>query len=273
LFRANTSIRVDRCETCNSVEAESFITLELIETVLEREAATRRAYAAGQEIAKDVRRQHVMAEVAHPSGFASVLPVPEVSPGPVTIVLLALFCIGFVMPAVLPSVRSLAPHLALQPVEIRHGSDLYQLLTSAFLHGGWLHLIGNGYFLFVFGAAVEVRVGSRAFVGLYTLFAVASALGYAAIETHPALGASGAISGLMGMYLVVCRNNVANLVRVVFWAGQQTVIYYLLREMQLRSASPVAWEAHLSGLATGLVAGIAWLRWGRRRAAPRAADV
>lgn len=80
------------------------------------------------------------------------------------------------------------------------------LVTYVFLHGGWVHLIGNGLFLWVFGPAVEDAVGSLKFAGLFVLAAAVSGIVQSAvlIETQVQLiGASGAVSGLIGAYLVL----------------------------------------------------------------------
>jgi membrane associated rhomboid family serine protease len=78
-------------------------------------------------------------------------------------------------------------------------------LTSMFLHGGWLHLIGNMLFLWVFGDNVEDILGHGRFLLFYLLCGVAAALGQYAVNPDsrvPMVGASGAIAGVMGAYLV-----------------------------------------------------------------------
>ena len=80
------------------------------------------------------------------------------------------------------------------------------LLTSLFLHGGWLHLIGNMMFLWVFGDNIEDAMGHRRFVVFYLLCGVVAGLAHAASapgSTIPTVGASGAISGVLGGYFVL----------------------------------------------------------------------
>ncbi len=77
-------------------------------------------------------------------------------------------------------------------------------LTSMFLHGGWLHLVGNCWFLWVFGNNVEDRLGSVRFVFFYALSGLAAAAAQVAVAPHsllPMIGASGAISGVLGAYM------------------------------------------------------------------------
>src|ERR1700691_2400585 len=82
---------------------------------------------------------------------------------------------------------------------------LITLLTSMFLHGGWLHILGNMLFLWVFGRNVEDLIGGSRFLALYLICGVAAGIvhvitnGY---STLPTIGASGAIAGVMGAYLI-----------------------------------------------------------------------
>ena len=80
------------------------------------------------------------------------------------------------------------------------------LVTSMFLHGGWLHLIGNMIYLFVFGKGVENALGSLRFLAFYLLCGIVAALTQALTDptaTLPMIGASGAIAGVLGAYLVL----------------------------------------------------------------------
>ena len=99
--------------------------------------------------------------------------------------------------------------LAAVPSDIAAGRHLYTLLTAAFIHGGWLHVLGNLYFLWTFGDNVEDRLGSAAsprrgtspgvWWAAYAFVIMASP----AEQGVPGLGASGAISGVMGAYMVL----------------------------------------------------------------------
>ena len=86
------------------------------------------------------------------------------------------------------------------------GRQTSHLLTSMFLHGGWMHLIGNMWFLWIFGNNVEDSMGRLRFVAFYLLTGLAAALGQVIASPAsiiPMVGASGAISGVMGAYLVL----------------------------------------------------------------------
>jgi len=77
------------------------------------------------------------------------------------------------------------------------------LLTHMFVHGGWLHVIGNMLYLWIFGDNVEDQLGSLPFLGFYLLCGLIAAIGQGLIAPSPMVGASGAIAGVLGAYLVM----------------------------------------------------------------------
>jgi membrane associated rhomboid family serine protease len=94
--------------------------------------------------------------------------------------------------------------LALETGDLLSGATL-GILTSMFLHGGWLHLIGNMLYLWIFGNNIEDRFGPLGFVAFYVAGGAAAALAQVAIDPTseiPLVGASGAISAVLGAYLV-----------------------------------------------------------------------
>ncbi len=89
---------------------------------------------------------------------------------------------------------------------IEPGTPWWTVVTSMFLHGGWLHLLGNLWFLWVFGNNVEDAMGHGRFIVFYLLCGVAAALAQVAVDPGsavPMVGASGAISGVMGAYAIL----------------------------------------------------------------------
>ncbi|HKW79309.1 MAG TPA: rhomboid family intramembrane serine protease [Candidatus Limnocylindria bacterium] len=80
---------------------------------------------------------------------------------------------------------------------------LLPLITHQFLHGGWLHVLGNMLYLWIFGDNVEDRIGSLPFLGFYLLCGVIAAIGQGLVAPAPMVGASGAIAGVLGAYLVM----------------------------------------------------------------------
>ncbi|MGD0201377.1 MAG: rhomboid family intramembrane serine protease [Bryobacteraceae bacterium] len=146
------------------------------------------------------------------------------------------------------------------------------LLTSMFLHGGWMHVIGNMWFLWIFGDNVEDILGHVRYLLFYLLCGVAAGLAHIAANagSHlPAIGASGAIAGVMGAYLVKYPHaRILTLVPVfvflttfelpaavvlVYWfvlqifSGLGSVVYSQI------SQQGVAWFAHVGGFLAGVV--------------------
>ena len=146
------------------------------------------------------------------------------------------------------------------------------LITSMFLHGGWMHVIGNMWYLWIFGDNVEDRVGHGRFILFYLLCGIAAALGQVAVDpnsTLPTIGASGAIAGVMGAYFVLYpHSRVLTLIPWIFLQVVElpaTVLLGFWFLMQLFSAGTiamtaashgsggVAFAAHVSGFVMGLI--------------------
>lgn len=124
-------------------------------------------------------------------------------------------------------------------------NEYYRLLTAAFLHGGLLHLALNMYALYLFGPPLEAALGRVRFVALYVLSALGgSALSYAFSDpSRPALGASGAVFGLLGAYLVVSRRMGRDASGVMVLLVINFVYGFLVPRID--------WRAHLGGLVAG----------------------
>jgi membrane associated rhomboid family serine protease len=146
------------------------------------------------------------------------------------------------------------------------------LISSMFLHGSWSHVLGNMWYLWIFGDNVEDRMGHFRFLIFYLLCGIVAALGQIFIDptsTLPTIGASGAIAGVMGAYFVLYpQSRVLTLIPlIVFWEIVELPAIFLLGFwflMQLFSAGAiaatansqaggVAFMAHVAGFITGLV--------------------
>src|ERR687883_386927 len=145
---------------------------------------------------------------------------------------------------------------------------LVTLLTSTFLHAGWLHLMSNLLYLGVFGPPVERRVGPARFGLLYLVSAIAGSLAYLAAQPAsqtPAVGASGAIAGVIAAHLVLFPGaTLGSLAPVLFLSvveAAPTLLLLLLwlaaqvfsSVASLTASTGIAWWAHLGGFGTGLV--------------------
>ncbi len=142
--------------------------------------------------------------------------------------------------------------------------QVFTIFTSMFVHGSLLHLMSNLWFLWVFGPAVEGRLGLGRFMLLYLLSGVAAALlqGFALPESMvPMIGASGAVSGILGAYLILFpRARVLTIIPpfifFFFWLPAPIYLGYwiVLQFISGFSAVPgVAWWAHVGGFLLGLV--------------------
>ena len=156
--------------------------------------------------------------------------------------------------------------LWLVPAELRALENLQALVAYVFLHAGILHLLANIYFLFLFGDNVEDYLGKSRYLALFLTAGIAGGLLHAAapgVETAPLLGASGAIAGVMGAYLVLFRGVRLRVVwlliplriRVEIFMGIWVIIQLAL---MARGDSAVSWQAHLGGFAAGAVIALAW---------------
>lgn len=165
-----------------------------------------------------------------------------------------------------PRLDDFIARFALIPSDIVHGKHLLTLLTAMFLHGGWMHLIGNMLFLNIFGDNVEDRYGHVRFLFFYLLAGLAgSALQILASphSTTPNLGASGAIAGIMGAYLVLFPRERIDVLWSFGFFGVSTVpasamlIYWILFQFIAGAGSfaslagGVAYFAHIGGFAFG----------------------
>jgi membrane associated rhomboid family serine protease len=128
------------------------------------------------------------------------------------------------------------------------------LITSMFLHGSWSHVIGNMWYLWIFGDNVEDRVGHGRFIVFYLLCGIGAALGQIAVDpnsTLPTIGASGAIAGVMGAYFVLYpRSRVLTLIPWIFLQIVELPAITLLGFwflMQLFSAGTIAMTSTSSG--------------------------
>ncbi len=152
-----------------------------------------------------------------------------------------------------------------------------RVLLSLFLHGGWLHLLGNVLYLWVFGDDVEERLGRLRFLAFYLLCGWLAALAQVAAQPAsrlPLIGASGAIAGVLGAYLALFpRARVTLLLPLGLLTQVRAVLFLpLWLALQLLSAclegaaagGGVAWWAHVGGFAAGLVLVLGLRPWRRR---------
>ncbi len=161
------------------------------------------------------------------------------------------------------------------PIEIKTGQDLHTLFTNMFLHGGWMHLIGNMLFLWIFADNIEATIGNMRFLLFYIAGGIIASLVHVAFNLDsvvPSIGASGAISAVLGAYLVMFPKSrvkilviyifssfyVSAFIFLGFWIVFQ--IFYGVSSMgQNINSGGVAYWAHIGGFAFGMFYGF-WAR-------------
>ncbi|MCE0506981.1 rhomboid family intramembrane serine protease [Roseivivax sp. GX 12232] len=179
---------------------------------------------------------------------------------------------------------------ALVPAEVSSGGGLTGFVTSMFLHGGIMHLSGNMLFLFIFGDNVEDEMGHAAYAGFYLASGLGAGLAQyvtAPLSPVPMVGASGAIAGVMGAYLLLfpkARVDILVILVIIFrmitipawimlalWLGMQ----FLGGFNSAADGGGTAYWAHAGGFVIGLVLALPlWLKrggpafWQRTRGAP-----
>jgi len=220
----------------------------------------------------------------------------------VTVILIALNLIAFGFELALPrwgltldGARSLFYRAGAVPFELAHGTDVYPqdlvpiwatMLTSLFLHGGWLHVLPNMLFLWIFGNNVEDRMGRLRFAVFYVLCGVTAVMVQTLSDsqsTVPMIGASGAIAGVLGAYLLLYpRARVLTVLMLVvafpviwirawFFLGAWFALQFAVGLATVGAETGTAYFEHIGGFLAGLV--LVWVfaepqpRLQRRRAA------
>lgn len=172
----------------------------------------------------------------------------------------AVYALGMI-PAVLFGQASLPPDVVMVPAAAT-------LITSMFLHGGWMHLIGNMLYLWIFADNVEDAMGHGRFIAFYLLCGLAAAFAQAGLDPSsevPMVGASGAISGVLGAYLLLHpRAHVLVLIPLGFFsqlvrlpALVVLVLWFGLQLLQQAMSGAgggggVAFMAHIGGFVAGM---------------------
>jgi membrane associated rhomboid family serine protease len=181
---------------------------------------------------------------------------PESNPGIVSKVLIAINVVTFVAQQASDTFTARFFEIGAfppPPFEATSGvadGEYYRLLTAAFLHGGIVHLLLNMYALYLFGPQLEAALGRLRFIVLYVVAALGgSALSYAfSPPGQPSLGASGAVFGLLGAYLVISRKLGRDSTGVMVLLAINFAYGFLVPRID--------WRAHLGGLIAGALVAV-----------------
>ncbi|MGH9457721.1 MAG: rhomboid family intramembrane serine protease [Thermoanaerobaculia bacterium] len=149
--------------------------------------------------------------------------------------------------------------------------DSASIFTSMFLHGGWLHLGSNMLYLWIFGDNVEDRMGHGGYLAFYVICGIVAALAHAVFNpgsTLPAIGASGAVAGVLGAYIVlfphahvmtlipfgffITMRELPALLMIGLWFVMQLFSGAMSITATAQDTGGVAWFAHIGGFVAGL---------------------
>lgn len=155
---------------------------------------------------------------------------------------------------------------------ILNGWNPVGMVGYTFLHAGFFHLLGNMIFLWVFGNVVCSKTGSLSYLLVYIACGMGAAVGHLLLSADPVIGASGAVNGIVGFYLVLQPTNQVEMLFIWFLrirrfslSGYWVIIYWLLWDIYglISEGAGVAYGAHVGGFITGLLLGSAFVlfRW------------
>lgn len=189
----------------------------------------------------------------------------------ITIFLVIITSIIFFLEITAPDIEIFINQYALIPAKINFFDPITLLgfVNSMFLHGGWLHIISNMWFLWIFGDNIESYLGSIKFLLFYLLTGLVAGLTqyfFAPFSTIPTLGASGAVAGVLGAYLVLYPKNKIDTLVISFGGFLHQVqlpasimlgywfviqIFSGVGSFASSMEGGVAWWAHIGGFASG----------------------
>ncbi|NQT81409.1 rhomboid family intramembrane serine protease [bacterium] len=273
-YAYDSNIILDRCSECGLIWADRGEIVKVAQYVKGNPTID----SFGEALAeREVERAkyHRMAEEASEIGGARIrvagfwvglLPISdeeETVTIPLVTVLMIIVNIAIFM--LFGGSREIIEDFGFIPDYFLEGREIYRLVTAQFLHVGLFHLVANMLFLWIFGDNVEDRLGKISFPVAYLFLGSVAALAHALTTTHPdlpAVGASGAISGVMGCYLVLFPQSrvkavigyyivpVPAFVFLSLWFGVQ-LIFSLVE-------APIAYAAHIGGFVAGLVVALGY---------------
>jgi len=214
-----------------------------------------------------------------------LIPIKDINPSrttPVVTILIIIVCFFVFLYEVIlpPDLREIFISMfAVIPYEITHGVDVPppdpltpygNLISYQYLHGSWMHILGNMLFLWVFGDNVEDKLGKLKYFIFYTVCGIVAALIQVLVYPNsniPLIGASGAISGVLGAYAVLFpRAQIITLIFIFFlvdvvavpaavWIAAWFMIQFISAMVSAThlSMGGVAWFAHIGGFIAGVL--------------------
>jgi len=273
----SSGIMVDECRTCSGtwLDKGEMARIEKLAQKRRRELGLSGRTQAQKKAIKDKGKGTVMFEDNSLGaavfqlflGLPAESNVPQKLFSPMVTLLIAANVIVYVLMHMSGSYDELIGSLGVVPRDIMAGRNLHTLITSMFTHGGFFHIFGNMYFLWITGDNVEERCGWWKFIVFYLIAGLMADFLHIAIHPDsaiPSVGASGAISGLMGAYMVLFPTNKFIIRRFIYWrpvSFEIPALFYfgfwiLMQFFYAWLAVPgIGWFAHIGGFVTGVIFG------------------
>lgn len=190
--------------------------------------------------------------------------------------LIAVNVLVFLMMAFSPNQEGLTYRFALIPAELSSGNAgkaIFNLFSSMFMHGGWMHLIGNMLYLWIFGDNIEDRLGHFAYLAFYLIGGVFAGLTHFLLNPHspvPTVGACGAIAAVLGAYLIFYpQSRVYTFIPIGYFARLKLLpatlvlgLWFVLQvfngvgSIGLGDRGGTAYWAHIGGFVFGMLVGL-----------------
>ncbi len=278
-YAADSNIIVYRCESCEGIWASKEQVSDLLSFHKGGKAVDTFAKAFGEEIGEEAREEQTIKDVSsvfsNPAFilFPVILPLEEetkinIFPA-VTIIIIAInVCVFLYQIFFISNIDFYFQFWGLVPAVVFSQGKYYQFLSAIFIHEGFFHLFGNMFYLWIFGPHIEKHIKPLKFFSFYILMGIISSAVY--IDFHPSsyiplIGASGAISGIMGAYFIFYPKVKIKTLFVSKIIEIPAYVYLgLWVLLQFHSiGSSVAWLAHIAGFIFGAV--IAWIYKIRKR--------
>jgi membrane associated rhomboid family serine protease len=194
----------------------------------------------------------------------------------VTVALVIVNVLVFIYQVTLPpeTLKAFITRYGVVPAEILQGQNLISLLTSMFIHGGWVHVISNMVYLWIFGDNIETVLGKLGFAAFYLVGGLGASVAHVLINagtTQPSVGASGAVAAIMGAYIVMFPRSQVRVAFLTFfglmisrvtafiflgvWALSQFFVGFASLGAETAQSGGVAIWAHIGGFVFGLLIG------------------
>jgi len=282
IFGKTSNIELDRCPQCSGQWADGGELAALVE-YLHDPGESQRMQQLGEAIADTIKKRQALKDLTElgrqgkqrvlmTSLFLPKIILPlgtsvGVARFPlVTVCLVLINILVYVLQATSGDMADTIGTFGLTPARITRGENLWGFLTHMFLHGGVMHLVGNMLFFWIFARAIEDTAGRRKFLAGYLLMGLLAGLVFFLFNLDnrlPAVGASGAISGIMGAFLVLFPYStiptfviqtvlhIPTWLYLGVWVGFQ--ILYAAVYSSIGLCACVAFSAHIGGFFAGVI--------------------